>query len=630
MRRARPRARPESRGCPGPRAILHAPAHALALSLALPILATGLTGAARAAEYHVSSAGNDAGTGSATSHFRTIHKAAVTAIAGDTVYIHGGTYTESVNLTISGTPSAWITFSAFPGDLPILDGGGGGGTGFGGTTAQYIRVVGLVSRNWGSTGFGNGWVNDTGTSNGNWQFVNCIAEGNAINGITFYNATGLVIDQSIIAHNGNGSTSWSSGINLFHVPGDHTTNLITRNVSFENIDISAHHSDGSGFILDQSSSGALFQNNIGFRNGGSCIRINCPGAHLINNTCWHNGLDPKDAIGLPSKPGELYFTSGLQGAVVLDNLLAASGYGNDQPASNQTLPATNLAVSAGGPTPFFANPGGIDFRLSAAAGGAIDQGNARGDASDFPQTDIGFDPRCIKAQAGAVSWWQYAPDYAYIASVGGVAGCFRPTKRPQGPAPDIGAYEAGGPAAPAGSGGGTAGKSGGGSGGGGGVPAASGAGGRVGSAATGGGPGSGGASSGPPGSDGTGGTGGVAAESGGSSAMGARGGSTPGTAAGASGGATPGGAPGTATAGGVGAGGGTGSHAASESPTGAAGSGCACASTGGRPTTADASFQGPLALLAACGWAWARRRRTGQPPSSFRSPNIASRRELRS
>jgi hypothetical protein len=614
-------------------------ARALTHALALPILATGLTGAARAAEYHVSSAGNDAGTGSATSHFRTIHRAAAAAVAGDTVYIHGGTYTESVNLTISGTPSAWITFSAFPGELPILDGGGGGGTGFGGTTAEYIRVVGLVSRNWGSTGFGNGWVNDTGASNGNWQFINCIAEGNAINGITFYNATGLLIDQSIIAHNGNGSTSWSSGINLFHVPGDHTTNLITRNVSFENIDISAHHSDGSGFILDQSSSGALFQNNIGFRNGGSCIRINCPGAHLVNNTCWHNGLDPKDALGLPSRPGELYFTSGLQGAVVLDNLLAASGYGNDQPASNQTLPATNLAVSAGGPTPFFSNPVGIDFRLGPGAGSAIDQGAARGDASDFPQTDIGFDPSCIKPQAGVVAWWQYAPDYTYIASVGGVAGCFRPTRRPQGQAPDIGAYEAGGAASPPGTGGGTAGKGGGG--GGGGSPAASGSGGRVGGAATGGGPGSdgsgisnasGGGASGPPGTAGSG--GGAAVESGGSSATGAHGGTTPGAATSSSGGATPGGAPGTATSGGVGPGGGTGSRGPSESTTGTAGSGCACASAGGGLTGADASFRVPLALLAACGWAWARRRRTGQSPpflaSSVRRLIIASRRELRS
>ncbi len=406
---------------------------------------------ALATEYHVSTAGNDAAPGTAAATFRTIHKASMTVKAGDTVYIHTGTYSETVSLTTSGTASSWITFSAFPGDLPILDGGGGGGVGFGSTTAQYIRVVGIVSRNWGSSGFGNGWVNDVGTSNGNWQFVDCIAEGNAINGITFYNASGLLIDESIVAHNGNGSTSWSSGVNLFHVSGDYTTNIIRRTVAFENLDISSHHSDGSGFILDQNSSGALFENNIGFHNGGSCIRINCPGAHVINNTCWHNGLEPRDAMGLPAKPGEIYFTSGLQGAVVANNLCAASGYGNDQTAVNLALPTNNYAVNSNAVTPFFTNPAGVDFRLAVAGVATVID---KGTATNSPATDIGFDPKCIKMQTGAVSWWQYAFDYTYIASVGGVAGCFHPAKRPSGAAPDIGAYEYGG-VVPPGTGGAT-------------------------------------------------------------------------------------------------------------------------------------------------------------------------------
>ncbi|KYF65047.1 hypothetical protein [Sorangium cellulosum] len=65
-----------------------------------------------------------------------------------------------------------------------------------------------------------------------------------------------------------------------------------------------------------------------------------------------------------------------------------------------------------------------------------------GTSTSAPTDDIGFDPRCLKQQSGQpVAWWQYAPDYAYIASVGGVEGCFRPVARPQGSAPDIGAYE---------------------------------------------------------------------------------------------------------------------------------------------------------------------------------------------
>ena len=96
-------------------------------------------------------------------------------------------------------------------------------------------------------------------------------------------------------------------MNVFHASGGYQANVIRRSISFENIDISTHHSDGSGFILDQMSDGALFENNIGFRNGGSCIRMtNSSGVHLVNNTCYHDGLT---ADTTPANPGEIFFSS---------------------------------------------------------------------------------------------------------------------------------------------------------------------------------------------------------------------------------------------------------------------------------------------------------------------------------
>jgi len=431
-------------------------------SVSLPLAAlAGLlaAGRAEATDYYVATNGspgpagnnNNAGT-SAAAPFATIARAVQLVQPGETIFLRGGTYpTYNIPLRngqpVSGTASAWITFSAYPGEVPIFDGAvTAGGTGFGSTSSQFIRVVGIVSRNFGSSGFGNGWVNDVGTSNGNWQFINCIADNNTINGITFYNASGLLIDQSIVAHNGNALPSWSSGVNLFHVSGDFTTNVVRRTVSFENIDVSTTHStpaggatDGSGFILDQSSSGALFENNIGFRNGGSCIRINTPGAHVINNTCYHNGLNPIDRT--PANPGEIYFSQGLQGAVMSNNLLAASGFNNTMPAVNIMTGTANVLVNANGATPFFANPGALDFQLVATASGEIDKGTATG----APATDIGFDPKCIKAQtpqAGQPSWWTFTIDYDYITQTAkGVAGCFHPLTRPAGAAPDVGAYE---------------------------------------------------------------------------------------------------------------------------------------------------------------------------------------------
>jgi len=394
---------------------------------------------AHAADHYVATTGSDSAAGTLAAPYKTIAKGIGVSNAGDTVWVRGGTYSGAVFFSKSGAAGSYLTVSAYPGELPIIDGGGSASSGISSSSATYVKFVGLAVRNFGSSAFSNGWVNDTGTSNGNWQIVACIAEGNGINGIAFYNASGILIDESIVAHNGNTLPSWSSGVNLFHVSGGATSNIVRRTVSFENVDISSNHTDGSGFILDQNSDGATFENNLGFRNGGSCVRItNSTGVHLVNNTCFHDGLDANDVS--PNNPGEIYAWPPLASgsAVLVNNLLAASGWNNTMTAlSNVAGGSNNVTVNSNGATPFFVNPAGLDFHLVAGSAAEIDAGTS----SNAPTTDLGFDPKCIKAQSGALSFWQFAPDYTYIASVGGIAGCFNPNARPLGSAPDIGAYE---------------------------------------------------------------------------------------------------------------------------------------------------------------------------------------------
>jgi MYXO-CTERM domain-containing protein len=419
----------------------------LALSSLAFAAATAVASGAWANQYFVAPDGGDCNPGSMSSPWSLGQAVSATgAQAGDTVWLRGGTYSAGpYQVTNSGTASAWITFEAYPGELPILDGGGMGGVGFGGSLAEYVKVIGIVSQNFSASGFGNGWTDAACAtmSNSNWQFINDVADNNGINGITMYCAQGLFIDESIVAHNGNMDPSFSSGVSLYHTFGDHTTNIIQRTVSFENIDISAHNSDGSGFILDQDATGATFQNNIGFRNGGSCIRANCPDMYMINNTCYHDGIDPNDATGTgPTEADEIFFTYGLQG-IMVNNLLAASGYDNKGIGINMAGGSNNYSVNDDGATPFFVNPTAFDFHLTSSASVAIDKGTA----TNAPSTDIGFDPKCLESLSGqAVSWWTTGVNYTYIASVGGVAGCFHPSARPVGSAPDIGAYEYGGKA----------------------------------------------------------------------------------------------------------------------------------------------------------------------------------------
>src|SRR5690606_37131334 len=87
----------------------------------LGLFAVGLK-PVEAATYYVATWGSDGNPGSESAPFRTIGRGASAANAGDTVYVRGGTYVESVNITKSGNSSAPIRLHAYPGETPVMDG----------------------------------------------------------------------------------------------------------------------------------------------------------------------------------------------------------------------------------------------------------------------------------------------------------------------------------------------------------------------------------------------------------------------------------------------------------------------------------------------------------------------------
>lgn len=74
---------------------------------------------ASATIYYVAKTGNDGNAGGESSPWLTIQKAANTAVAGDTVYVKAGTYTEQVIFQKSGTPGNYITFQNYSTDVVI-------------------------------------------------------------------------------------------------------------------------------------------------------------------------------------------------------------------------------------------------------------------------------------------------------------------------------------------------------------------------------------------------------------------------------------------------------------------------------------------------------------------------------
>ena len=76
--------------------------------------------------YYVAPDGGDADPGTQAEPWATFRHAADVAQSGDTVCFRGGAYPvdEDIHFGRSGTSGAMITFIAFPGERPVLDGGG--------------------------------------------------------------------------------------------------------------------------------------------------------------------------------------------------------------------------------------------------------------------------------------------------------------------------------------------------------------------------------------------------------------------------------------------------------------------------------------------------------------------------
>lgn len=402
-------------------------------------------GTALGADIYVSPSGG--GDGSSAQSPTSLNDANARVAAGDTVWLAGGVYSSSIAPRASGTAQAWITYQALDGALPIID---DAGSGVNLTTSEYVVVDGVVARNNQYMGFTNQYTDmcsQGAVNNGHLQFRNVIAEGNGISGIAFFCATGITIERAIVAHNGLGS-SWSSGVNIYGSAGGASANVVRAVVAFENIDISEANTDGNGFIMDIGADGVLFENCVGFRNGGSCFRVTkSTNAQFINNTCWNNGQFDEPGYG-----DEIFFSNqgDEAGAVVRNNLLvASSGHAPIGWITTGFVDENNIKLEGGVSAPFV-QPDAADFRLAEGDGQAIDQGSA----SAAPETDIGFDPQCIKQGAGTfpqcgssngcdgkIGWFQYGIDYEYIERIGGVRYCFQPGARDA--APDIGAYEHG-------------------------------------------------------------------------------------------------------------------------------------------------------------------------------------------
>jgi len=87
------------------------------------ILMFGFIGALFCITYYVAPWGNDNNPGTFNLPWLTISKAATTMVAGDSVFVRGGIYRESINPSNSGNASAPITYANYNNEEVIVEGG---------------------------------------------------------------------------------------------------------------------------------------------------------------------------------------------------------------------------------------------------------------------------------------------------------------------------------------------------------------------------------------------------------------------------------------------------------------------------------------------------------------------------
>ncbi|MFZ2013421.1 MAG: PKD domain-containing protein, partial [Nocardioides sp.] len=244
------------------------------------------------------SACTDSGTGTSTAPFCTIAPAVSRLQPGATVYVGDGTYAETVKPTVSGTASAPVTITAWPGRHPVV--GTGVTNGVLVSSRSYVTISDLLVS--GTTGAGisvSGGDHISVIGNevtGSGQRVKGkIAQGIRLSGTTAAlvqgNFTHDNSDHGILLTSGTTATTVSGNVSSYNAEGyQRNANGIDvispGNVLIGNI---THDNEDSGINFYTGGNNNLAANNVTYNNGDHGIDdYNVTGGRLIGNTVFHN------------------------------------------------------------------------------------------------------------------------------------------------------------------------------------------------------------------------------------------------------------------------------------------------------------------------------------------------------
>ena len=270
---------------------------------------------AAATTYYIAPTGNDTNPGTEAQPWLTLQKATTTLMPGDTVLVKNGTYEKAVSsgaaivMSRSGTPDAWITYKAYPGQRPKIvsrswnavrfsnvayiefngfevqgipdpmSSYAGDGIGIH-DTAHHIRIV-----NNDVYGFGGGGINTVG---GDYIDI----EGNRVHGtskLSPYATSAISLFKLYNFDNAEGYHNVIRGNIVYDnentVPQQRTTGPVITDGNCIIIDHSRHTLNG--VAVNPYTGYTLIENNMCFNNGGRGVHVyESDNVFAINNTLY--------------------------------------------------------------------------------------------------------------------------------------------------------------------------------------------------------------------------------------------------------------------------------------------------------------------------------------------------------
>ncbi|NSL55909.1 right-handed parallel beta-helix repeat-containing protein [Uliginosibacterium aquaticum] len=333
-------------------------------------LMLGFSAAASAGTYYVAPGGSDTAAGTQAAPWKTLSRAQTSAVAGDTVYVRGGTYTiktgvnscasqtdvvNAILLNKSGATSNPIKYWAYPGETPVFD--------FSKMT-DNCRVKGI--------NLSASWVHLKGLE------IKGVPQGNYLNHESWgvwVNGSRNVLEQ-LNVHN-------IMGAGVFIQNGGY--NLVLNTDSHDNYDPKTSNgagqsADGFGAHIKASNPGNVFRGCRAWNNSDDGFDlINAYSSVTIEDSwAWSHGYLPGTTASLPAGNGNGFKIGGYGGVYVAGapkhivrksvafNNKASGFYANHHPVAND----------------YFNNTGynnGIDFNLLGidSSGAAVNLGTLR-------------------------------------------------------------------------------------------------------------------------------------------------------------------------------------------------------------------------------------------------------------